>query len=196
MLGSCGKLLNNVQVKILPGGEITCTGENIVKSYYSNPNNADNFLYDDNETWFNTGDLGSLKNENLFVSAKQRDVITSKAGKKILVNHAEVLLEGVPYIINAVVVGQNKEFLSALISVNEEVFRLMYQKIDKYSITRQCEIDLETINQNLSSIEEVRKFSVLDQPLSTARGELTATLKKCKKTIEENYKDKIEALYN
>jgi long-chain acyl-CoA synthetase len=196
MPGSCGKLLNTVQVKILPSGEIACAGDNIIKSYYSNPSNADNFLYEDNETWLNTGDLGFLKNKNLFISAKQREVITSSTEKKILVNHLEVLLEGVPYIINAVVVGQNKEFLSALISVNEEVFQLMYQKVDKYSITRQCEIDLEAINQNLSSIEEIRKFSVLDQPLSTARGELTATLKKCKRTIEENYRDKIEALYN
>ena len=196
MLGSCGKLLNNVQVKILPSGEIACTGENIIKSYYSNPNNADNFLYDDNETWFNTGDLGSLSNKNLFVSGKQRDIIISSDGKNILVNRVEVLLEGLPYVINAVVVGQNKEFLSVLISVNEEVFRLMYQKVDKYSIIRQCEIDLEAINQNLSSTQEIHKFSVLDQPLSTARGELTATLKKCKKTIEENYQDKIAALYN
>jgi long-chain acyl-CoA synthetase len=196
ILGSCGKLLNNVQVKIFPGGEIACTGENVIKSYYSNPNNADDFLYEDNETWFNTGDLGSLRNKNLFVSAKQRDIIISGAGKKILVNSVEVLLEGLPYVINAVVVGQNKEFLSVLISVNEEVFRLMYQKVDKYSITRQCEIDLEAINQNLSSTEEIHKFSVLDQPLSIARGELTPTLKKCKKTIEENYKDKIAALYN
>jgi long-chain acyl-CoA synthetase len=196
MLGSCGKLLNTAQVKILPSGEIVCAGENIIKSYYSNPNNADNFSYDDNETWFNTGDLGSLRNKNLFVSAKQRDVITSKAGEKILVNQAEVLLEGLPYVINAVVIGQNKEFLSVLISVNQEVFRLMYQKVDKYSITRQCEIDLEIINQSLSSREEIHKFSVLDQPLSKARGELTPTLKKCKKTIEENYQDRIEALYN
>ena len=139
---------------------------------------------------------GSLSNKNLFVSGKQRDIIISSDGKNILVNRVEVLLEGLPYVINAVVVGQNKEFLSVLISVNEEVFRLMYQKVDKYSITRQCEIDLEAINQNLSSTQEIHKFSVLDQPLSTARGELTATLKKCKKTIEENYQDKIAALYN
>lgn len=194
--GSCGRLLKNTRVKIIQGGEIVCAGESIVKSHYANPNNVDNFFYEDGETWFKTGDIGALRNQNLFVSVKYRELISSKAGTKIAVNHVEVLLEGVPYVTYAVVVGQNRDFLSALIFINEEVFRLMYQKVDKYSITRQCEIDIELINQNLSKIEEIRKFVVLDQPLSVLRGELTPTLKKCKKTIEENYQDRIEVLYN
>jgi len=193
---SAGKILKNNRFKTITGGELLLAGDNLIRSYYADSSHGEAFIYEDEETWFRTGDVATVKQQQVFISGRIKDTITTKAGKKVLINRIEALLEGIPYVIDAVLVGQGKEFVSALISVNEEVFRLMYQKIDKYSITRQCEIDVAAINQILNDFEQVRKFVILDQSLSVARGELTSTLKKTRQVIHDNYREKIEAIYS
>ncbi len=202
--GSVGKPIPDVDVKVAPDGEILARGPNIMKGYYKKePETREAF----EGGWFHTGDIGRFDEEGfLFITDRKKDIIVTAGGKNIAPQPIENILKTNPYISNAVVIGDRRRFVSALIVPNFEKLEgyARFNGIpfaDRADLVRnekivnfiQAEIDRAT--PNLASFEKIKKIALLDRDFEIEKGEITPTLKVKRNIIEKKYQDWINALY-
>ncbi len=202
--GTVGKPIPGIELKIAPDGEILTKGPNVMKGYYKKEAETREAIEDG---WFKTGDIGHLDEEGfLVITDRKKDLIVTSGGKNVAPQPIENLLKTNSYISNAVVLGDRKRFISALIVPN-------FEKLEEYakfnSITYRERIDLvrdkrivsflksevDRATPNLASYERVKKISLLDRDFEIERGEMTPTLKVKRNHVEEKYRDLIEAMY-
>lgn len=203
--GTVGKPLPGVEVKIGEDGEILARGPNIMKGYYKNKKATDEAI--DKDGWLHTGDIGEFDKQGfLRITDRKKHLFKTSGGKYIAPQQLESLFTRSKFIDQFVLIGDNKTFLSALITPDFEAIKeyadahkIVYDRVEDLAhnpeIYKLIEKDIQTLQRNLASYERIRKFVILDKPFTIEDGELTPTLKVRRKIIEERYAHLIKDIY-
>lgn len=205
--GTIGKPLPGVQVKIAEDGEIMLKGKNMVKGYYRLPEKTDE-LYDD-DGWMHTGDLGALDEDGyISITGRKKDLIITAGGKNVAPSEMEGLLQSIPGVGQAVVVGDRQPYLCALIVLDPEALPALEEASGvrglkdvktaaaNADVKRYLEAATESeCNAHVARYQTIKKIDVLDDVFSVDGGELTPTLKVKRNVVNEKYADRIAALY-
>lgn len=202
-VGTSGKPLRDVEIKIAEDGEILAKGPNIMKGYYNNQEKTDEVITKDG--WFKTGDVGKIDDDGyLFITDRKKSMFKLSTGKYVAPQNIETQLASSGYIEQVVVIGYNRKFCSALIvpaytNVKKRLKREGYEPSDPISederVRKIIQREVDRANRYLSPWETIKKFVLLDEPLSVAEEELTPTMKVKRSVVKEKYSDKIESMY-
>ncbi len=203
--GAVGKPLPGVEVKIAEDGEILARGANIMKGYWNNKHATEEAI--DKDGWLHTGDIGVFDaNGFLIITDRKKHMFVSSGGKNIYPQPIEGLFLQSKYIDQFVLVGDRRMFLSALIVPDFDAIK-EYADRNKISYTNEKDLvekqeiyeiidkEVATLQKDLSNYERVRKFVLLNKPLSLENGEITPTMKIKRRAVEEKYSDLIEEMY-
>ncbi|HJN68361.1 MAG: long-chain fatty acid--CoA ligase [Candidatus Marinimicrobia bacterium] len=208
-IGSVGQLLPETEVKIADDGEICVRAPQNIKEYYKNEEATNELLKpgSNDSFWLHTGDVGHIDEDGyLFITDRKKDLIITAGGKNVAPQNIENLLKTSPYVSQAMVFGDKKPYLTALITMDEDEIakfardhKLLYQdlanlskKEEVHELYRQ-EVHLK--NEKLASYETIKKFFVLEEDFDQDKDELTPTLKVRRKVVTERYRDILENLY-
>ena len=172
------------KVKIAHDGEILVKGENVMLGYWNNLEETDKTI---KNGWLYTGDIGHFENGFLRITDRKKDILISPGGDNISPVKIENDLTKIDFIEQALVYGDNKPFLVALIVLSND-----YKNINKEIIKDQ----IEKVNKELSKVEKIKKFLVTDKQFSIENGFMTPTLKLKRYKIVQEYKKDLEKLYN
>ncbi len=202
--GSVGLPIPGVKVKIADDGEILSKGPHIMKGYYKMEAETNEAIKDG---WFYTGDIGYLDEEGfLVITDRKKDIIVTAGGKNVAPQMIESILKMDPYITTAVVVGDGRKFVSALVVPDfEKLEKYAKEKNISYSshedlvkndkIISFFEEEIDKRLANLSSYEKVKKVILLEKDFEIEKGEVTPTLKIKRNYVENKYKNQIDTLY-
>ena len=171
------------QVKLAEDGEILVKGENVMLGYWNNPEETKKVLKDG---WLYTGDIGEFENNYLKITDRKKDIIITPGGDNISPLKIENEITNSEYFDQAVVYGDNKPYLVALLILQDEKKNSNIDEINK---------EIEKINSNLSKIEKIKKFFLVKEKFTIENGMLTPTLKLKRFKIINNYKNSFENLY-
>lgn len=202
--GSVGHPIPGVEVKIADDGEILSRGPNTMKCYYKMEAETSEAIKDG---WFYTGDIGHLDDEGfLVITDRKKDIIVTAGGKNVAPQMIENVLKTNPYVTSALVVGDKRKFISALIVPN-------FEKLEEYAHASNIEYasqnelvnnpmiisfyeeEIERNMFNLASYEKVKKIILLERDFELEKGEMTPSLKIKRNIVEKKYKEKIDELY-
>ncbi|HON37715.1 MAG: AMP-dependent synthetase/ligase [Desulfomonilia bacterium] len=203
--GSVGPALADTQIKIADDGEILIKGPQVMKGYFNKPDDTKAAFTEDG--WFLTGDIGRMDERGcLYITDRKKDIIITAGGKNVAPQNIENTLVTDPFIEQAVVIGEGRKYLSALIIPNFAEL-VSYAKnqgisfdsnedlIKKPEIISFYDDKIKNLMKDYSRVEQIRRFTLLPREFSIETGELTPTLKMKRKIISQNYKDVIEAMY-
>ena len=203
-LGSVGRPIEGIQIKIGENDEILLKGPTITRGYYKRDSiNAVSF---DEDGFFHTGDSGYLKDGELFLKERIKDLFKTSNGKYIAPQQIEALLLVDKFVDQAAVIADQRKFVSALIvpaySQLEEWARdngVSYFTIDELcahpKVNAMMKERIDTLQQTLSHYEQIKRFTILPKPFSMESGELTNTLKLRRQVVNKNYKEFIDKMY-
>lgn len=202
--GTVGKPIPGVEVKIADDGEILTKGPHVMKGYYKKEAETEEVF---EGGWFLTGDIGLLDDEGfLVITDRKKDIIVTSGGKNVAPQQIENLLKTNPYISNAVVVGDKRKFVSALLIPNFEKLE-DYAKGSNISYTGIADLvkkeeivnfmlaEVDRSTPDLARYEKVKNVALLDREFELGDVEVTPTLKVKRNIVEEKYKDLIDSLY-
>lgn len=204
-IGSVGKTLSGVEIKIAADGEIMVRGPNVFKGYYKDEPATRAAIVDG---WLLTGDIGAFDSDGfLKITDRKKDLIVSSGGKNIAPAPIEERLMRCPGIAQAVVVGDMKKHLSALKTLDRDVMQSVAAErgfalpapsawSDDSAVRGYVESCLGPINQQLAPYETVKRFAILPAQFSLEAGEVTPTLKLKRRYIIEKYRPTIDAMYD
>ncbi len=202
--GKVGPPVPGTELKIAPDGEILVKSPSVFKGYFKNPEATAESLADG---WLCSGDVGEIDADGfLKITDRKKDIIVTAGGKNITPQYIENKLKSSIYINDAVVIGDRRKFLSALIMIDEDnVVKYAQDHKVQFStyrdLTQSPEIvaliqkEVDQVNETLARVENVRKFTVLPKKLYEEDGEVTPTMKVKRKYVNEAFKDLIEAMY-
>lgn len=199
--GSVGKKLPGVDVKIGDDGEILVKGPNVFMGYFKEPEATAATLIDG---WLYSGDLGRFDEDGyLYITGRKKDLIITAGGKNIAPKNIEGSLKNLGVIGEAVVIGDRRKYLTALISLDaEEAEKLAAEHgvevgalADHPDVMKLINDHVEEVNEHLARVEQVKKFTIVGRPFSIEGGELTPTLKVKRNKVNENYSSQIESMY-
>jgi len=200
-LGSVGPALPGVQVKIAEDGEILVKGPNVFLGYYKDPAATADTLVDG---WLHSGDLGEIDRGGfLSITGRKKDIIITAGGKNIAPKNIEAAIKQSPLVSEAVVIGDRRKFLSALITLDEEAVTKLLpggngaaaKAHESPAIRAELQRVIDDVNSTLARVEQVKKFTVLPRQFGIDTGELTPTLKVKRKIVNQNFAHEIEAMY-
>jgi long-chain acyl-CoA synthetase len=203
-IGSVGMAVGDQELRIADDGEILVRGSNVMKGYYKMRRETEEAL---EQGWFHTGDIGEMDPEGfLRITDRKKDLIVTSGGKNIAPQPIENRLKLIPYFENVVLIGDGRNFVSALITPNYEAlttyarehgiaFGNAAELVRKQEIYDLAMREIERHSQDLSDFEKVRKIAFLDKQFSIDDGELTPTMKVRRFTIEKKYRAAIDQLY-
>ncbi len=203
-LGTVGQPLPGVEVRIAEDGEILVRGPNVFAGYYKDPEATAQTLRDG---WLHSGDVGEIDADGfLRITDRKKDLIVTAYGKNVAPAYVENQLKASPYIQDAVVVGDRRPYLVALIVIDEDnVARWAQDQRIPFStfadlsgnerVRELIAREVERVNRRLSSPEQIKRFSILPKRLYQEDGEVTPTLKVKRKVLQEKYRDLIDQLY-
>ena len=204
-MGSSGKPIPNVQVRAAEDGEILVKGPCVMQGYYKNPEATREVLGEDG--WFRTGDIGYVDKDNyLFITDRKKDLIKTAAGKFVAPQPIENALKTSPYILNAMVVGDKRKFIVALIVPNPATVgaKAADQGIKFVSnaelaahpwVHALIDSEVKRLTVHLAQYETIKRFAVLPEDFTFDNGSLTFTLKLKRRVVEQQYAAVIESLY-
>lgn len=202
-VGSVGKTIPNVEIKIADDGEILARGPNIMKGYYKNEEQTKEVI--DEDGWFRTGDIGKIDEDGyLYITDRKKSMFKLSTGKYVAPQNVENQLSNSGYIDQVIVVGYQKKFCSALIvpaydNVKKRLKRDGYTPTEPLNkdekIRELIQQEVDKTNKQLSPWETVKKFTLLENPLTIDSGELTPTMKVKRNVVREKYQDLIDAMY-
>ncbi|MBC8323263.1 MAG: long-chain fatty acid--CoA ligase [Candidatus Marinimicrobia bacterium] len=199
--GTVGQPIDGVEVKIADDGEIICRGDNVMLGYYNNEAETRETI--DDEGWFHTGDIGEFDEDGfLRITDRKKNIIVTSGGKNIAPAPMENALVGSKYVEQVVVVGDRRNFISALIVAAPEALNDWANKkgISDQIISNEQTIELfdDIVNKAMDGFahyETIKKFKLVADVWSVETGELTPTLKVKRKVVEEKYADLIDSIY-
>jgi len=202
--GSVGKPIPGVEVKIADDGEILTKGPHVMKGYYKKESETQESI---EGGWFKTGDIGHFDEDGfLVITDRKKDIIVTAGGKNVAPQMIEGLLKTNPYISNAVVIGDKRKFISALV-VPEFNKLEEYAKFNKIPYTshqdlaksedilRFVEAEIDRATPNLASFEKIKKIVLLDREFEIEKGEITPSLKVKRNIVEDKHKTAIDRIY-
>lgn len=203
-LGTVGRALPETEVRLSEDGEILVRHPGIFLGYWRDEENTREAL---REGWLHTGDVGEIDEEGyLRITDRKKDLIITAGGKNIAPQYIENLLKFSPYINDAVVIGDRRNYITALIVIDEDnVVKYAQDQKVQYttfaSLTRAEEVvalvqrEIDKVNAQVARVENIRKFRILDKKLYTEDGEVTPTMKVKRKAINDQFADLIESMY-
>jgi long-chain acyl-CoA synthetase len=199
-VGTVGKALDGVQLRIAADGEIIARGPNITRGYLGR-DDATRDAFDD-DGWFHTGDLGALDAEGfLRITGRKKELIKTSGGKYVAPVKIEALIKRHTIVQEAVVIGDQRNFCVALISLDPEELAAWAARqgvaADRAAAAVRDELraHVDQVNATLASFESVKYHAVLDEPMTVDNGLLTASLKVKRRVVEERFAELIEAMY-
>ncbi len=202
--GSVGRMMPGVQIKFGENNEVLLKGDTITKGYYRKAEVT--ALAFDEEGWFHTGDAGYMKNGELYLTERLKDLFKTSNGKFIAPQMLESKLCVDRYVDQIVIIAEQRKFVSALVIPE---YKLLEKLAKDYNIAYADRADLcrnpkivefvkyrlDTLQQEFAHYEQVKCITLLPEPFSMERGELTNTLKVKRSVLEENYREEIEKMY-
>jgi len=204
--GTVGLPLPGVEVKIAEDGEILVKGPNVMKGYWGDEVSTRTAI--DEEGWLYTGDVGvfTLKG-NLKITDRKKNIFVSSGGKNIAPQPIENVISQSPYIDQCVLIGDKREFITALITPDFEQLKILADSFGiKYSIPSELvsnpniikviKNDIDRLQRDFAKYERVRKFHLLSEPFTIENGELTPKLSIRRHVVERKFNDLIERMYN
>ena len=205
IIGSMGTLMPDVQVKIGEDGEILVKGKTVCSGYYKKPEiNANSFI----DGWFRTGDAGKLVDgKHLYMTDRLKDLFKTSNGKYIAPQQIETILGGDVFIEQVAVIGNNRNYVTAIIAPNIEAIKgyaeqngIKYEYVDELmdnpQICKMMEERIANLQKDMAPYEKIKKFRMIKRGFTIESGELTSTLKLRRAVILQNYAAMIEEMYN
>ncbi|MBL4633836.1 MAG: AMP-binding protein [Kofleriaceae bacterium] len=199
-LGSVGPAIPGVEVKIAEDGEIIVRGKNVCAGYFKDPEaSAETFV----DGWMLSGDLGEIDSLGfLHITGRKKDIIITAGGKNVAPKNIEAGLKDNRLINEAVVIGDRRKYLTALITLDSEAVDEFLTNApgdtplaDVPAIRAEIQSAVELVNSKLAQVETIKKWTILARNLTIEDGELTPTLKVKRNKVNENFSESIEAMY-
>jgi len=204
-IGTVGPPLPGTKLKLSPEGEVLIRGPSIMKGYYRNPQASADAL--DPEGWLRSGDIGEIDRDGfLRITDRKKDIIITAGGKNVAPQNLENALKAFPIVNQAMVYGDKRPYLTALITVSEEVARKVVagqggsaasyaQLARRPEVTQAVQAAVDALNAAQPSYSTIKKFTVLDHDLSQEGGELTPTSKVKRSRIVQLCQPLLNAMY-
>jgi long-chain acyl-CoA synthetase len=204
-IGTVGKPIDGVEVRIAADGEILTRGPHVMKGYYSKPEATREAIEPDG--WFHTGDIGELRDGFLAITDRKKDIIVTAGGKKVAPQPLENKVKTNKYVAQAVMIGDKRKFPSILVVPNFDQLEKWAMKrniiwTDRAQLLRmptiQAKMEKEVNNElaGAAHFELPKKVGLLEHDFSIERGELTPTQKVKRRAIDQHYKALIDSLYD
>ncbi|MEZ5198969.1 MAG: AMP-dependent synthetase/ligase [Bacteroidales bacterium] len=205
MFGTVGPVMDCVEVKIAEDGEILTKGPCVMKGYYKRPDLTKEII--DDEGWLHTGDIGELiDNKYLKITDRKKEIFKTSGGKYIAPQLIENKFKESPFIEGIIVIGENRNFTSALIvpafdhleswcAVKGYEYTGPKDAISDSKIVKRIQREVDNTNKDLDKTEQVKKFKLLSANFSVEDGELSPTLKLKRRAILEKYSTFMEEMY-
>ena len=202
--GTVGKALPGTALAIAEDGEILIHGPHVFKGYYRDPAATDEALTPDG--WLRTGDLGELSDDGfLSITGRKKDLIITSSGKNITPVNIESALRDSRYITEAVVYGDNRPYLVAMLTLDRDESVKLASRLgiatDPATIAgdprvhAELEKEIERVNAKFARIEQIKRFAILGHDLTQADGELTPTLKVKRAIVYDKHRNLFDGLY-
>jgi len=210
-VGSVGRLLPGLEVQIAEDGEILTRGPHVFQGYFNKPEESAASFGDDpngGERWFKTGDIGHFDSDGfLFITDRKKDLIKTSGGKYVAPQMIEGMINQSEFVEQAVVVGDKRKFVSALIVPDFERLRAWAKEQGIPAANRRelvadrravdlIKADVNRLTRELADYEKVKRIALLADEFSIDGGELTPTLKVKRRVVEQKYGELIESLYS
>jgi long-chain acyl-CoA synthetase len=204
-IGTNGPVISGVQVMIAPDGEILAKGPNLMMGYYKEPQLTSEVI--DADGWFHTGDVGMLdEGKFLKITDRKKEIFKLSGGKYIAPQLIENKLKESVLIDQAIVIGSNEKFASALISPNfvylheccnenEILFKDNADLVSQAKVQAMFQAEVKEVNKTLGQHEEIKRFRLVADTWSAQSGELSQTLKLKRNVIEQKYAEVIEEIF-
>jgi long-chain acyl-CoA synthetase len=180
-IGTVGTPFEEIDVRIAPDGEILVRGPVVMKGYWNRPEETERTL---EGGWFHTGDIGAIDSDgHIRITDRKKDIIVTSGGKKVAPQKLENALKESPRIHEALVLGEGRKYIAALI-------------VPENSATREeIAADVDRVNAGLANFERIRRFELIPDDLSVAAGTLTPSLKLKRQALADKHRDLIERLF-
>jgi long-chain acyl-CoA synthetase len=203
-IGTVGRPIPGVEIKVADDGEVLVQGPNVCLGYWNNPKATAELI--DHDGWLHTGDLGSIDSDGyLRISGRKKDLIITAYGKNIAPSEIETALRREPLISQAVVVGDNKPFLTALLSLDADAAAQWAARenrtvtvealISDEALRAEIDASVDRVNAMHSHAEGIRRWRLLPPDLSVSGGELTPTLKVRREVVTKEFAELVEQMY-
>jgi long-chain acyl-CoA synthetase len=204
-VGTVGRIIPGVEVKIAEDGEILSRGPHIMKGYWNNDDATRQAI--DPDGWFHTGDIGEIDADGfLKITDRKKDIIINAYGKNIAPQPLEALLKSSPYIGTPVLIGDRRKYLVALLVPNFDKlerdskamgvqFGSRQELIANEKVQQIYQTEIDRFNLNLDRQEKIRRFALLPRDFTIDDDEITPSLKVKRKMIDKKYKDIIDQLF-
>lgn len=204
-IGTVGMALPRVELKIAADGEILARGPNVMVGYFNDPEATAAVIRDG---WFYTGDIGEIDTDGyLSITDRKKEIIVTAGGKNVAPQPIEALLKRDPLVAEAVLVGDRRPFVSALLVPEILAFERriaveglspgnLSEQVTRGEVRRLFQSIVDRVNKELADFEQVKRFALLPTEFSVATGELTPTMKVKRRVIEERWKEAIEGIYD
>ncbi|MFK0249905.1 AMP-dependent synthetase/ligase [Amycolatopsis azurea] len=204
-VGTVGRPVAGTSVRIADDGEILLKGDVVFGGYFNNAEATAEALEDG---WFHTGDLGELDRDGfLKITGRKKEIIVTAGGKNVAPSGLEDTIKASPLVSQAMVVGDQRPFIGALITIDEEYFPSWKSQHGKPSgasvsdladdaeLRAEIQEAVDQANSAVSQAEAIKKFTILSKDFTEAGGEITPSLKLKRNIVNKNYANDIEALY-
>lgn len=204
-IGKVGRVLPGCAVKIADDGEILLKGSNVLRGYWKNPEATKAAIQDG---WFKTGDIGQLDDEGFIsITGRKKEIIVTSGGKNVAPTALEDPLRASPIIGQAVVIGDQRQFVSVLISLDPEMLPVWLanngQKADltlaqaakNQVVLAEIQRKIDEVNATVSNAEGIKKFAVIESELSEESGHLTPSLKIKREIVARDFAPIIDQIY-
>jgi long-chain acyl-CoA synthetase len=195
-----------MEMRIAPAtGELLIRGPSVIRGYLNLPEKTAEAI--DANGWLHTGDIARVDDDGYFtITDRMKDIIITAGGKNITPSEWENQLKFSPYVTDAVVIGDQRPFLTAIVMIDQDNVERYAQERDvpfsNYaSLTRAPEVvaliqsEIDRVNKDFARVEQVRKFFLLDKQLTAEDEELTPTMKLKRRLVQTKYAEPIEAMY-
>ena len=204
-LGSVGKALPGVEIRIAEDGEVLVRGPIVFKGYHNQPELTAETV--ESSGWIHTGDIGRLDTDGfLYITGRKKDIIITSGGKNVTPSNIENLLTNHPLIEQALVHGDRRKYLAALLALNPDNVREWAaqrgldsnstEEIQKHpALIEEIQRIVAEVNTKVARFESIRRFALLPRPLEVEKAELTPTLKVRRRVVEEHFRGLLDSLY-
>jgi long-chain acyl-CoA synthetase len=203
-LGSIGKVLPGIEVKLAVDGELLVHGATVFSGYFNDPGSTAAVLHDG---WLATGDIAEIDQEGyIFITGRKKELIVSSNGKKIYPGRIEGLFKTDPLVNQVLLIGDKLPYVTALITINPSSAESL-KGMESFRgrppgeiaaaepVMAEIQKTVAKVNKQLPAFEQIRKFRVLAKDFSIEAGELTPTMKVRRGRVLENYRELVSALY-
>jgi long-chain acyl-CoA synthetase len=204
IVGTVGEPIRGIEVKLGEDGEILTRGPHVFQGYFKDPEQTARAV--DGDGWLHTGDVGEWQEGRLKIVDRKKDILITAGGKNIAPAYIENKLKFSPYIQDAVVIGDRRKYVSALILIDEDnvtkfaqdhrlPFGTFAELTQVPEVRKLIGREIDQVNRALSQVESVKRFALLPRRFYEEEGDVTPTKKVKRRNVEKRYADLVESLY-